>query len=281
MAGAGWAEQTVDQHARYARWFLLHLEECRVVGVGAAPPVSVVASLSSLAPRVAATSMRTVASALRAFLRYAGRADLADVVSSFRFDRKRATLPTLSDAAIEAVAALDGSVGLLARDVAITLLAVTTGLRACDIAALQLGDIDWRAGRISLVQQKTGNPLTLPLPAAAGNAISRYLLEARPPTPDRHVFVRGSAPLRGLVGAGAVRGAMKRVFALAGLPTTGVGTRLARHSVASRMLVARVPHPVISAVLGHADPKSADAYLDTDSERMRLCVLELPAAVNP
>lgn len=39
-----------------------------------------------------------------------------------------------------------------------------TGLRACDIIALRLPDIDWRAGTVGLVQQKTGNPLTLPLP---------------------------------------------------------------------------------------------------------------------
>jgi integrase len=41
---------------------------------------------------------------------------------------------------------------------------VTTGLRACDIAGLRLADVDWRGTTIAVVQQKTGNPLTLPLP---------------------------------------------------------------------------------------------------------------------
>ena len=44
------------------------------------------------------------------------------------------------------------------------LLALTTGLRACDIIALRLADVDWRGQAIAIVQQKTGNPLTLPLP---------------------------------------------------------------------------------------------------------------------
>jgi len=43
------------------------------------------------------------------------------------------------------------------RDAAITLLALTTGLRACDIVNLRLGDIDWRERTVSIVQQKTHN----------------------------------------------------------------------------------------------------------------------------
>ena len=69
-----------------------------------------------------------------------------------------------------------------ARDAAITLLALSTGLRACDIVALRLGDVDWRGHTIGIVQQKTGNPLTLPLPA--------LLLGKWPP------MYRRTAPLR-------------------------------------------------------------------------------------
>ena len=50
-----------------------------------------------------------------------------------------------------------------ARDAAITLLALTTGLRACDIVDLRLADIDWRSRTAGIVQQKTNNPLTVPL----------------------------------------------------------------------------------------------------------------------
>ena len=67
-----------------------------------------------------------------------------------------------------------------ARDAAITLLALTTGLRACDLVALRLVDIDWRAGTIGIVQQKTGNPLTLPLAPLVIAKLADYVLHERP-----------------------------------------------------------------------------------------------------
>lgn len=54
-----------------------------------------------------------------------------------------------------------------------------TGLRGVDISKLKLSDINWRTDRISLVQSKTGAPLSLPLRATAGNAIFDYINEER------------------------------------------------------------------------------------------------------
>jgi len=76
-----------------------------------------------------------------------------------------------------------------ARTRPITLLALTTGLRACDIVGLRLRDIDWRSRTAEIVQQKTSNPLTVPLTA---------LLVVKLPTTswmadrlnDGHVFLR-------------------------------------------------------------------------------------------
>ena len=64
-----------------------------------------------------------------------------------------------------------------------------------DIAGLRLGDIDWRAGRITVTQHKTGAMLTLPLLADVGEAIADYLLDGRPADRrDDHVFLRAQAP---------------------------------------------------------------------------------------
>ena len=60
----------------------------------------------------------------------------------------------------------------------------------------------------------------------------------------------------------------------------GAGTRLLRHSAASRMLRSGSPLPLISAALGHADPASTDVYLETDDATMASCVLALPRAVR-
>ena len=83
------------------------------------------------------------------------------------------------------------------RDFAALSLAAVSGLRAGDIASLMLDDIDWKKHEIRLVQGKTSEPLIIPVPKAVLNAIADYILNGRPETPDRKVFVRHCAPFRG------------------------------------------------------------------------------------
>ena len=71
-----------------------------------------------------------------------------------------------------------------ARDAAITLLALTTGLRACDIIGLRLSDIDWRSRTAEIVQQKTHNPLTVPLTELVVVKLADYVLDDRPDSTD-------------------------------------------------------------------------------------------------
>src|SRR5258705_13826698 len=76
------------------------------------------------------------------------------------------------------------------RDYAMVLLAVSTGLRCCDIVALRLEEIDWRRDEIRLVQAKTSRPLVLPLSALAVNAVAECILHGRPGRAAPEVFVR-------------------------------------------------------------------------------------------
>ena len=80
------------------------------------------------------------------------------------------------------------------RDYAMVALAVSTGLRCCDIVALRLDEIDWRRDEIRLVQAKTSRPLVLPLPALAGNAVAEWILHGRPDCDAPEVFVRLQPP---------------------------------------------------------------------------------------
>jgi len=81
------------------------------------------------------------------------------------------------------------------RDYAMVVLAVSTGLRCCDIVALRLDEIDWHRDEIRLVQAKTSRPLVLPLSALAGNAVAEWILHGRPDCDAPEVFVRLKAPL--------------------------------------------------------------------------------------
>jgi integrase len=169
---------------------------------------------------------------------------------------------------------------IAARDAAITLLAVTTGLRACDIVNLRLADIDWRARTASIVQQKTRNPLTVPLTELLASRLADYVLDQRPDSSDDHVFLRRVAPHAGLSDHASIHRVITTVFGKAGVTEAKAGTRLLRHNAASRLLRAAVPLPTISAVLGHASPESTDLYLSVDEERLLDCVLDVPGGTR-
>ena len=163
-----------------------------------------------------------------------------------------------------------------ARDAAITLLALTTGLRACDIVNLQLGDIDWRARTASIVQQKTNNPLTVPLTDLLVGRLADYVLDQRPASDGDHLFLRSVAPHARLADHASIYRVIANVFGKAGVTDAKAGTRLLRHNAASRLLRAAVPLPTISAVLGHSSLESTNLYLSADRDRLLECVLDVP-----
>lgn len=66
------------------------------------------------------------------------------------------------------------------RNKALCTLAIETGLRAVDICNLKLLDIDWKHDCITIIQQKTSKPLSLPLTESVGNTLIDYLLQERP-----------------------------------------------------------------------------------------------------
>ena len=82
------------------------------------------------------------------------------------------------------------------RDAAIVRLMVRLGLRAGDVAALKLDDLDWRVGEI-VVRGKGGRESRLPLPQDVGQQVAAYLQRGRPSAITRKVFLRSRAPYRG------------------------------------------------------------------------------------
>ena len=276
-ADRGLAESTRSYYERLAREFALFAESRGFGGFGAMPAGTVLEFVGEMrAGRWAGTSAYHLASNFRPFLRFLGREDMVQALTMARQPRERHVLPVIEDADEEAIAraCLDGSVS--PRDAAITLLALTTGMRSCDIVDLELGDIDWRSATITTTQRKTGNPVTVPLAPAVAESIGRYVLEHRPESASRNVFLSSRAPFGPLKEHACVYGATRRAFAAAGVE--GGGTLLMRHNAASKMVRDGAELPVVAAVLGHVARDSSCAYIESDEERMRMCVMPLADA---
>jgi integrase len=276
MDDRGLAPATRDAYGRVARAYLAFLESRGMRCLGDADASSVLGFLDSLSGRWARSSLFWVVSNFRPFLTFTGRTDLVDATGLAGVQRSQAILPVLSDEDERRVVQACASGVIAARDGAITLLALTTGLRACDIVNLRLADIDWRARTAEIVQQKTNNPLTVPLTDLLVGKLADYILDQRPESPEDHVFLRSVAPHTRLSGHAAVYRVITDVFGKASATDVKAGTRLLRHHAASRLLRAAVGLPTISAVLGHASPESTNLYLSVDRDRLLECVLDVP-----
>lgn len=281
ISARGLAPATRDAYGRVARGYLVFLEARGIGCLSEADGSSVLGFLESLSGRWARSSLFWLVSNFRPFLKYTGRTDLVDAAGLAGVKRSHAIVPMLSDHDQGLVLQACAMGIVSARDAAITLLALTTGLRACDIVNLRLGDIDWREQTASIVQQKTHNPLTVPLIDLLIGRLAEYVLEHRPTSGNDHVFLRAKAPRIGLADHASIHRVISGVFGKAGVTDVKAGTRLLRHNAASRLLRAAVPLPTISAVLGHASPDSTDVYLSVDRDRLLECVLDVPCTQAP
>lgn len=281
MVDRALAPATRDAYGRVARGYLVFLESRGIRRFRDADGSSVLGFLGSLTGTWATSSLFWVVSNFRPFLKFTGRGDLVDAARLAGVKRSHRIVPVLSEKVERLVVQACATPVIPARDAAITLLAVTTGLRACDIINLRLADIDWRARTAGIVQQKTRNPLTVPLTDLLVGRLADYVLDQRPDSADECVFVRSVAPHTRLADHAAVHRVITTVFRRAGVIGVMGSTRLLRHNAATKLLRASVPLPTISAVLGHARPESTDLYLSVDHERLLDCVLGVPEGARP
>jgi site-specific recombinase XerD len=158
------------------------------------------------------------------------------------------------------------------RDHAMLILVARLGLRSVEVARLELGDIDWRAGEL-LVRGKAHRRDRLPLPVDVGGALSRYLCQARPTTPIRQVFLATKAPSRA-ISPDLVGDVTRRACDRANLPR--VGAHRLRHALATDMLCRGAALTAISQVLRHCDLSTTAIYAKVDYARLRLVAQPWP-----
>ncbi|MDR0575587.1 MAG: tyrosine-type recombinase/integrase [Tannerella sp.] len=162
------------------------------------------------------------------------------------------------------------------RDKAVLTLAMYTGLRGCDIRALNLESIDWVNNLIHIVQSKTGNPLTLPLRPVVGNAIWDYIEHERPDTDCHKIFITTYKIKKGLTSS-AINHIVQAAFKKINIRQDGskTGLHLFRHNIATKLLANGVQAPVITEILGHDSPVSLETYLAADLVCLGECALSI------
>lgn len=163
------------------------------------------------------------------------------------------------------------------RDYAMTLLAARYGLRISDIIGLRFCNIEWETNRLCLVQQKTGKKVTLPLSEEVGSALIDYIKFARPNIDIPFVFIKMHAPF-GPIKASGLGANISDWMRAAGINSACKkhGPHALRHSLATNLLGANQPVPVISEILGHSTTESTATYIRVSVDMLRQCALDVP-----
>jgi site-specific recombinase XerC len=213
------------------------------------------------------------------FLRYRGdiTTDLAAAVPSVANWQKTGLPKHLPADAVQTV--LDGcdlTTAVGRRDYAILLLLARLGLRGGEVVTLQLEDIDWDNGQITIRSKKGSGWARLPLPSDVGKAISRYLRLDRPRCSCRNVFVRMVAPYRRISTSSVISGLTRSAIQRAGVESARKGAHVFRHSLASEMLRQGASLDEIGQVLRHKDADTTAIYAKVDLDALRRLAVAWP-----
>jgi integrase/recombinase XerD len=287
----GNASATVVTKDKAASRFLAYLEDVGVddlVALGVRDVSGFLLRLRGLGlgRKTIATMRSCVADFLR-FLAATGRTPcgLADRLPPHRHVRHESE-PHLwtADEIRRVLAVIDRRSVIGKRDYAMILTTARLGLRISDLRHLELGELDWRAKTITIVQRKTGCRLSLPLLDDVGWAIIDYVRDGRPETACSKVFVKHRHPFDAFGNASSIACRLSQHAARAGI-VFAPGEVCGMHSLRGALAVAMIGHgtsiPVVSAVLGHASSDTTQAYyLRFDVERLRCCALDVEDVIE-
>ena len=276
---------TRHNYARFVRAFLQAVFAEGAVGVAEIHPRDVVEFVGGLTRRYRPGTVELAASALRSFFRFL-RAEglcedrLEDAVPMVP-RRRTGLVRHLDPGRFERlIASLDSSSPRGLRDRAIILCMARLGLRASEVVALRLEDLDWRNATVRVRARKTGHGALLPLTGEVGAALAGYLRHARPDTRARQVFVlhrlRVGAPISSSIVGRAVDNALRH----AGMVTPMRGANLLRHSLATDLLGNGASLREIADLFGHRSLATTRIYASVDVAALREVALPWPRATS-
>jgi len=261
---------TVVGRLHVARRFLAALEVRDLAAVGRISTPDISGFILREARSLSVGSTKFVVSHLRSFLRFLHVRGLCrqlapaiPAVAGHRAARLPRHIPWEEVLKLLDSCDLRTPAGL--RDHAILLLLARLALRAGEVAALVLDDIQWASGAI-FVRGKGSRQGWLPLPQDVGVAIARYLEGGRARTTSRKLFLKSHAPQGGL-GSGTVNALVERASRRAGLPRRSA--HQLRHTAATQMLRRGASLQAVAEVLRHRSLDTTAIYAKVDSQALR------------
>ncbi len=281
----GLAEATILNYVPFIRRFLKDCFGDGPVTLSRLCAHNVVRFVQCQAPRLHKKRAKLMTSALRSFLkyvRYRGEVvlDLAaavPVVANWSMPSIPRAIP--ADQVQQLLTSIDRHTATGRRDYAILLLLARLGLRSSEVAFLELDDIDWNTGALS-VRGKSGLHNEFPLLPEVGKAITAYLQHGRPVSTSRRVFLRAKAPIRGFLGQCAIGSIVRHALIRAGVNAPTYGAHQFRHGLASEMLRQGASLGEIGDVLGHRHPQTTMIYTKVDLDALRTLALPWPGGTR-
>jgi integrase/recombinase XerD len=279
----GVSERSICGYWRVANHFLDHRFGEKPDELGRITHRDVVAFLRGNMRGIPPFNNKIGPAGLRNFLRYLFKcsltpANLALSVPSIA-KRYQARLPRhLKPDQVEAVlAAVRVSPKHGRRNYAMILLMARLGLRAPEVIAMQLDDIDWRAGEL-LVRGKGQRHDRVPIPPDVGEALVAYIRNDRV-SDGRALFVTKRAPRGPFKNGAEINGILKIAFARCGVkpPCPYVGSHVLRHSLATNMVLKGASLAEVGNMLRHRSRASTMIYARLDIDTLRSLARPWPA----
>lgn len=274
---------TRRNYGRYADAFLRTVFADGPVVVAEIHVRDVVDFVAAATHRYQPRTVELAASALRSFFRFLRaeglRGDRLEDAVPMVPHRPAGLVRHLDPARFgQLIASLDVGSPRGLRDRAIILCMARLGLRAGEVVALRLDDVDWRNATVRVRARKTGHGALLPLTSEVGKALAGYLQYGRPDTEVRALFVlhrlRVGAPISTSIVGRAVDNALRR----AEVDAPVRGANLLRHSLATDLLAHGAGLHEIADLLGHSSLATTRIYAAVDIGALREIALPWPQA---
>jgi site-specific recombinase XerD len=270
----GLAQTTMERYLPFARQFLIDCFSHDPIKFSRLCAKDITGFILRHAHDHSPGTAKLMVTSLRSFLRFLKirgeiSTELATCVPTVA-NWRLATLPkSIEPEQVEKVlATCNRQTAVGQRNYAILLLLARLGLRAGEVRALTLEDINWKAGELT-IRGKGPCRNRLPLLSDVGKALVIYLKTGRPQCSSRHLFIRFKAPLGRLTTSDAISSIVRRSITRAGISSPHKGAHVLRHSLATRMLKNGASLCEIGEILRHQNPETTAIYAKVDLVALR------------